>query len=85
MKTIKITKHLEFIAEDIKGRKTPIIHVGSRSSGDEIAFIEWYSPWRQYIFQTHYNTIWSRSCLTDVLEVLNQLMKERTINKPKGE
>jgi len=87
MKTIKETKYLKFIAEQKEGRKTKIIHIYNRSAVEEIATIEWDTSWRQYVFICSFlfDTQWSNSCLRDVLEVLDMLMKERQIEKPKGE
>ena len=85
MKIIKENKYLIFEAHEHKGRKTKIVHIVNKASGEEIGLIEWYSAWRQYCFSPErfdYDTVWNNSCLADVLEVLNQLMKERTIIKP---
>ena len=32
-----------------------------------------------------FDTVWNNTCLTDVITVINKLMKEREINKPTGE
>lgn len=87
MTTLAETKYLIFNAENIQGRKTKIIHVINKSSTDELATIEWYSAWRQYCFMPNleFDTVWNNACLTDVISVINMLMKERTITKPIGE
>jgi len=87
MKTIKETKYLKFIAEERKGRKTKIIHIYNRSAVEEIATIEWYPVWRQYVFIASFmfDAVWNNTCLKDILEVLETLAKERQIEKPKGE
>jgi hypothetical protein len=87
MAVIHETKYLVFAEETFAGRKTKIIHVNSKSSGNELATIEWYGVWRQYCFMPtmEFDTVWNNTCLTDVITVINKLMKEREIDKPKGE
>jgi hypothetical protein len=87
MKTIKETKYLRFIDKEVN-RKTKIIGIVNISNDEEIATIEWYGAWRQYCFMPErfeFSTVWNNTCLTDVVSVINQLMKERKIKKPKGE
>jgi hypothetical protein len=87
MAIIKETKYLTFDACDIPKRKTKLVVVINKSSGDEIATIEWYGAWRQYCFfpSLEFDTVWNNTCLTDILSVIDMLMKERTISKPIGE
>jgi hypothetical protein len=87
MATIHETKYLIFASEKIEGRKIKIVHVLNKSNTEELATIEWYGNWRQYCFLPSNNlcTVWNNTCLTDVITVINKLMKEREIEKPKGE
>lgn len=88
MAIIKETKYLIFDAYNIPKRKTKIVQVLNKSSNEQIATIEWYGAWRQYVFMPErfeFDTVWNNTCLTDVISVINQLMKEREIVKPKGE
>lgn len=87
MATIKETKYLVFATEKIEGRKTKIVHIINKSNTNELGTIEWYGNWRQYCFMPslEFDTVWNNTCLTDVILVINQLMKEREIEKPKGE
>jgi hypothetical protein len=89
MKTerIKETKYLVFAAEKIEGRKTKLIHIINKSSINEIGTIEWYGSWRQYCFMPslEFDTVWNNTCLTDIISVIDGLIKERNIEKPKGE
>ncbi|MBK5202150.1 MAG: hypothetical protein JJE45_00310 [Prolixibacteraceae bacterium] len=88
MKIIKQTKYLYF-SDESKGynKKTKTIAVINKSSGYLLAYIEWYGAWRQYCFTPNleFDTVWNNTCLKDVLEVIDMLMKERQIDKPKGE
>ncbi len=87
MKTIKETKYLLFNAEERAGRKTKVVRIINKSAMSQIATIEWYGAWRQYCFfpNLEFDTVWNNTCLKDVLEVIDMLMKERIIDKPKGE
>ena len=84
---IKETKHLVFASEKIKGRKTKIIHIINKSNIIELGTIEWYTAWRQYCFipNVEFDTVWNNTCLTDIVSVINQLMNEKKVEKPKGE
>jgi len=88
MNLIKETKYLYFSEEPKRdNRKTKLIAIINKSSGNLLGYIEWYGAWRQYCFSPclDYDTIWNNTCLTDIISVINQLMKERQIEKPKGE
>ncbi|HLD89411.1 MAG TPA: hypothetical protein VI911_00065 [Patescibacteria group bacterium] len=88
MEIIHETKYLLFKDTLKLGRKTKIISIINKSSLDEIGTIEWYGAWRQYCFMPErfeFNTVWNNTCLTDVIFVINKLMKEREVKKPKGE
>ena len=86
MAIIKETKYLKFDAYNIPSRKTLLVQVINKSSGNEIATIEWYGAWRQYVFMPslEFDTVWNNTCLTDIVAVIDQLMKARNINKPDG-
>lgn len=87
MNIIKETQYLTFEAYSVSGRKTKIVKVINKSSGNEIASIEWYGAWRQYCFfpSLDFDTVWNNTCPKDILEVIDMLMKERIVSKPKGE
>lgn len=88
MKIIKETKYLYFSDESAGySKKTKTIAVINKSSGNLLAMIAWYGAWRQYCFmpRPELGTVWNHTCLIDVLSVIDMLMKERTIEKPKGE
>jgi hypothetical protein len=47
-------------------------------SGDvKLAEIRWYAPWRRYCMYTSQHTIFDRSCLAEVIEFLDEQMRER--------
>ena len=76
MKTIKETKYLRFIDKEVN-KKTKIIGVVNISHDEELGEIRWYAAWRQYCFFSSYDTVWNDDCLLQIVEVMQQLMKER--------
>lgn len=87
IKRIKETKYLTFAITQPVGKKTKIVHIINKSNTVNLGTIEWYGSWRQYCFMPsmEFDTVWNNTCLTDVISVINQLMKERESEKPKGE
>jgi hypothetical protein len=57
--------------------KTSVFHVRAKSDGTFLGAIYWYFPWRGYVFEPDAGTIWSKGCLQQVKEFLEELMKER--------
>jgi len=57
--------------DPVDGRhKTPRWSIINNSSGLLIGTIEWYGPWRQFIFHAQPNTVWSTGYLADVQDAL---------------
>lgn len=62
--------------------KTAIYAVISKSSGKRLGTIRWYGPWRQYVFipinvGPIMETTWSRGCLQQIQDFIDELMEER--------
>lgn len=76
---MKIVKENEYI-EIAKTEKPPlyphITHlIFNKSSGDPIGSIEYYKRWRQHVFTTFDQVVWSASCLQLVIDFLNEINK----------
>lgn len=71
-----MTSHLKFIQTGDTG-KTKTFTVNSLSNGVALARISWFPSWRRYTLQPASSTVWDASCLTEVTEFLDKLMKER--------
>jgi len=69
-------KYLAFILVDKKA-KTNVYLVKSKSDNYLLGKIYWYFPWRQYIFDSYSNNIWSRGCLKQVMDFIEELMNAR--------
>ena len=73
-----MSKYLEF--EEIRDTgKTKVIAVNSKNSGDQLAVISWYGPWRQYVMFPNDDTPWNKGCLEDVNAEIDGLMAARRI------
>lgn len=46
--------------------KTRVVNVLSKSSGDLLGVIRWYTAWRQYCFYPQTDCVFNFSCLTDI-------------------
>ena len=72
-------KWIDFELQDDTGKaqwwlvmaKSPRAHLGD---------IEWYSDWRQYVFQPEPNTEYHNGCLDTISTFLTRLNKERRIS-----
>jgi len=69
---IKETKYLIFQVLEEKP-KTKKVGVINRNGKYILGIIEWYGPWRQYVFQSKEIIVWNKDCLQDVINVINQL------------
>jgi hypothetical protein len=76
-----MSKYLEFLQIPYRGGKTKRFEVLSKNCKQTLGRIMWERGWRQYIFSPSYPTIWSRDCLKDIQDFLQQLMDERNIAK----
>jgi hypothetical protein len=80
----KETKHLVFETIEHKP-KTEVILVSNKSD-ESLGLIQWYAPWRQYCYFPEMldypnDLVIARSCLSDILEVITELMDERKKKK----
>jgi hypothetical protein len=73
---IKETKYLLFTVNCIKG-KTKVIDIVNLHHHEVIGEIKWFGRWRQYCFFPIAETVWNKTCLDDVQEVIKKLMDER--------
>ena len=57
--------------------KTEIWNVISKEGAHHLGTIKWYGPWRQYSFFPNGGTVFERTCLTDIVAKINELMLKR--------
>lgn len=77
-------KHLFFCENNqITKRETKEIAVISGHDGEQLGYIFWYYPWRQYVFEPfgceHCGgvKIWSWACLKELSDFIFNMMQER--------
>jgi hypothetical protein len=78
----EVNKYLVFVGLDyLNGKslkkKTSTIGVFHRGTVERLGIIEWYSPWRQYIFSPDDDTLYSAECLQDISNFISKMMSER--------
>lgn len=49
----------------------------NKRSGITLGFIKWYGPWRSYCYFALVDIVYSKGCLSDIVNFIDQLMKER--------
>jgi len=64
-----------------KKPKTNVYGIFSLSDESLLGQIYWYSPWRQYVFDSYSKTIWNDGCLEEVTNFLKELKEERKRKK----
>lgn len=79
MKSPTSTTYLTFMLDrSSPSGKTQYWTVYSRRHGNELGWIRWYGPWRQYVFYPSTHTLFNRGCLDDIGSALAALMDERS-------
>ncbi len=69
---------LEFITLAVNpDRRTHVWQVRNRKTGDNLGYIIWYAPWRQYILSPGGDTLWSASCLIESADFIRAQMEAR--------
>jgi hypothetical protein len=73
-----ITREYKYfrIVETAQKPKTKVFSVINKSSGFELGTIAWYGPWRQYCFLPEGNTVFSKGCLKDIEDFINEMSLE---------
>ncbi len=69
--------YLAFERVEVKGRKTPIVLIRSKSNHNRLGRIMWYAQWRQFCFYPDPDTIFNIGCMDDIHEVIDYLLEER--------
>ena len=75
------TKFLVFKEIPNEGKKTKKFQVLTKYNG-LLGTIGWYGPWRKYVFSIAGESIYDSSCLSDIIQFLNNLMEDRKNNAP---
>lgn len=77
--------HLEFKKLVLrKGRKLHEYEVWNTKFDESIGFIRWRGGWRQYVFKAEPEIDMNRSCMKEVIEFIDSLMKEWKLTAKTG-
>jgi len=70
----------------IRGAKTNIYGIYSRSFDDLLGKIQWYGPWRQYCFMPTpgQDLVFNHSCLAEIEQFLKKLNAEHRQKRGQG-
>lgn len=68
--------------------KTMIFKVASIDDhgieGDKIGEVKWFGPWRQYAFFPDHNTVYEKTCLSEIAQFCRELMDQRKARRKKA-
>ena len=64
-------KYIHF--EPSLSRVPNIWHILTNREDDFLGRIVWYDRWRQYVLDSELGSIFSRDCLTDIIDFIKQL------------
>jgi hypothetical protein len=56
--------------------KTKVWDVFS-SNGIRLGSVNWYAPWRRYVFEPAFATLFDRNCLMEIVEFIEKQMIAR--------
>lgn len=60
----------------------PVYRVFNNKSGDQLAVLSWYKPWKEYVFSSKEDCAFNNTCLRDVLDFLENVIDNHgTIKK----
>ena len=79
-------KYIHFVKTKDKA-KTSVWECCQDSNYSVLGEVKWYSPWRQYCYWSYVVAVYNVGCLTDIIDFVNQLNKEKrlTVKKLKDE
>ena len=54
----------------------PVYRVYNNKSGEQLAVLSFYKPWKQYVFSSCETCVFNNSCLRNVLDFLENVIPE---------
>lgn len=61
--------------------KTQTFLVRNKESDFVLGEVKWYGPFRQYSFFPAQNTVFEKTCMSDITRFIIQLMNERALKR----
>lgn len=77
---VAIGKYLSIHKEECAGGPTTRYRVMAKKPHSLIGWIRWYGPWREWCFLPCQGTVWSESCMKDVIELVKRLNIAGTVS-----
>ena len=59
--------------------KTKVYELYNIETSELVGIVKWYSGFRKYVFYPESNMLFSESCLSQIVDFINNLMKERNV------
>ena len=57
--------------------KTSVWSCKNNNSADELGLVKWYSAWRRYCYFPTIQAVYSKGCVVDIVDFIDQLMNAR--------
>lgn len=67
-----MAKWIEFREVKQPPGKTRVWQIISKQQRAILGGIVWYGPWRKYVMEPNYNTVWEQDCLRDVAAFIEE-------------
>ena len=61
----------------LKKEKTSVYNVVTKDGDVALGQIRWFGQWRKHAFFPYNDTVYEATCLTDIVQFMNELMRER--------
>lgn len=68
----------------VVGRRTLTWLVSAKESGVPLGQIDWYSPWRRYVFEPEAGTLYEEDCLRVIAAFVENLTKRQRATWKRG-
>ena len=65
-------KHIHFVMIEQKTKTSVWVYLTNQEN-DGLGSVKWYSPWRRYCFFPVAETVYEKTCLTDIIHFIKQL------------
>jgi len=69
----KKTKYITFSETVAPQHGKPTYVILNNKSQEPIGMIEFYPPWRQYVFSAYEEAVWNKDCLQEIVTFLGEL------------
>lgn len=61
--------HIKQVEEETFNNK-PVYRVFNNKTGDQLAIISYYKPWKEYVFTSKEHCVFNNGCLRDIIDFI---------------